>query len=72
MPTTDSATTDNVYAVLLDMNSAMRRFLNNRYGTTNDDLAPLLARWYQEFTSADSSRLLVDLVKTRVRGLETS
>ena len=72
MPTTDSATTDNVYAVLLDTNSAIRRFLNNRYGTTNADLAGLLERWKKEFTANDSTRAEVDLRTVRIRGTETS
>ena len=52
-----------------DMNTAYRDVLNARYSTTNNDLAPLLARWLQQKTSADSTRAYKQLTD-KARGLE--
>ena len=57
------------FAITRDMNTAMREALNARYTTTNEDFAPLLARFLQQKTAEDSTRAWVSL-EAKARGQE--
>ena len=50
------ATATDYFTIYLDWNTAAREYLNNLYGTANQDLVPLLARFLQEGTANDSTR----------------
>lgn len=41
-------TSDNFFSIDLDTNTAMRDYLNARYGTTNADVQPLVERFLAE------------------------
>jgi hypothetical protein len=49
-----------------DMNTAMRSALRTRYGVTNDDFAPLLARYLAE--RADYDENMRNLLEWMARG----
>ena len=52
----------------LDMNTAMRDALNTRFGTANNDLAPLLARYLAQRADYDENMraLLTQMAQGKV------